>query len=154
MSWSSDCMTQKKGDFMLLNLKLFASLFVIGLIVDFLWLGVIAKNFYLSQLGDLARLGPDGNLDLIKWAAGLVYVFIVLGIVLFVLPKIHMSDTYLLTLGWGFLFGIICYGVYDFTNYSTLAKYPLTLGVVDVLWGGALCAMLSALGKYLRDVIF
>ncbi|MDE3157076.1 MAG: DUF2177 family protein [Acidobacteriota bacterium] len=43
------------------------------------------------------------------------------------------------------LLGLVVYGVYDFTNYSTLRDWPLTLAVVDTAWGtvaSALCALL------------
>ena len=42
----------------------------------------------------------------------------------------------LVAAGYGALFGWILFGVYDFTNYSTLKNYPLIFAVVDTLWGG------------------
>ena len=44
----------------------------------------------------------------------------------------------------GALFGLIAYGIYDFTNLSTLRGYPLQLAVVDTLWGTFLCGMTAA----------
>jgi uncharacterized membrane protein len=44
----------------------------------------------------------------------------------------------------GALFGLIVYGVYDFTNLATLRHYPVQLAVVDVAWGtlaSALCTI-------------
>lgn len=35
-----------------------------------------------------------------------------------------------------FLFGILIYGVYDFTNYATLKKWTLAFSIKDTLWGG------------------
>ena len=46
-------------------------------------------------------------------------------------------------LGYGALFGLVVYGVYDFTNLSTLRDWPLIVAVVDVAWGmvaSAICA--------------
>lgn len=108
-----------------------------------MWIGVIANKFYLAQLGELARLKPDGSFDVIKWAGLLVYVFISLGIVFFVLPKVLANDSYWSVIGWGALFGFIVYGVYDYTNYATLAKWPLILSFVDIAWGAVLCGVLS-----------
>ena len=45
--------------------------------------------------------------------------------------------------GYGALFGFLVYGVYDFTNFSTLRQWPFVLTLVDTAWGtlaGALCA--------------
>ena len=35
----------------------------------------------------------------------------------------------------GALFGLVVYGVYDFTNYATLRHWPFALTLVDVAWG-------------------
>jgi|TARA_X000000368_G_scaffold396643_1_gene365096 uncharacterized membrane protein len=35
-----------------------------------------------------------------------------------------------------FLFGVLIYGVYDFTNYATLKKWTLAFSIKDTLWGG------------------
>ena len=43
--------------------------------------------------------------------------------------------------GYGALFGWILFGVYDFTNYSTLRNYSLTFAIVDTVWGGVTCAL-------------
>ncbi len=45
---------------------------------------------------------------------------------------------------YGALFGLVVYGVYDFTNYSTLRQWPFVLALVDVAWGAvasAACAV-------------
>ena len=34
-----------------------------------------------------------------------------------------------------FLFGLLIYGVYDFTNYSTITKWTLEFSIKDMLWG-------------------
>jgi Predicted membrane protein (DUF2177) len=33
------------------------------------------------------------------------------------------------------LFGLVVYGVYDFTNYSTLRQWPFVVTLADVAWG-------------------
>lgn len=139
---------------MVMDLKIFVSILIIGLVIDYLWVGLIANNFYLVQFGDLARLKANGKFDIVLWAAVVVYILISAGIVFFALPKLLPSDTFWMAAGWGFLFGVIIYGVYDFTNYTTLAKWPVILCVVDVLWGGVLCGLLTGIAKHLRDVIF
>lgn len=136
---------------MIQNLKLFFSILVIGLIIDYVWIGVVANKFYLKQLASIGRIGPDGRFDVVIWAAVAVYVLISIGITFFVLPKIAPEANYLPALGWGLLFGVIVYGVYDFTNYATVASWTPIMCLVDILWGGTLCAILTAIAKYLRD---
>ena len=43
----------------------------------------------------------------------------------------------------GALFGVVVYGVYDFTNYSTLRQWPFALTLVDVAWGAVASAAAS-----------
>lgn len=40
-----------------------------------------------------------------------------------------------------FLFGLLIYGVYDFTNYSTITKWTLDFAIKDTLWGGTVFAI-------------
>jgi uncharacterized membrane protein len=46
--------------------------------------------------------------------------------------------------GRGAVLGAAMYGVYDMTNYATLAKYPLSFAVTDMAWGTFLCAVTAA----------
>lgn len=46
--------------------------------------------------------------------------------------------------GRGALLGAAMYGVYDMTNYATLAKYPLSFALTDMAWGTFLCAVTAA----------
>ncbi len=40
-----------------------------------------------------------------------------------------------------FLYGVLVYAVYDFTNLAVLSDYPLSFALVDTLWGGILFAI-------------
>lgn len=133
-------------------LKLFLILFVTGLLIDFVWIGLIAKNFYLSQLGNLARL-KSGKFDAILWAALLVYACIALGIVFYVLPQVGDDTGWFLTFLAGAFFGLIMYGLYDLTNLATLAKWPRLYCFVDMLWGSFLCGTLTTLGSWVRGFV-
>lgn len=117
-------------------------LFVAPLIVliDLVWLGVLMKPFYESQIGELAR--RNGAALAPRWpAAILVYVLIPAGIVLFVRPAMGSNASLLQAFAWGALFGLVLYGVYDCTNRSILEKWPLRLTVVDITWGCVLCGI-------------
>ena len=101
------------------------------LVLDGVWLGLVMKNFYRDQLAPIVRLGDGGIAP--NWPAVLVvYVLLGTGIALFVIPR---APTVALAAGYGALFGLVVYGVYDFTNYSTLRQWPFALTLVDVVWG-------------------
>ena len=109
--------------------------------IDFLWLGVIAKNFYDKHLANFERA--------INWpAAVFVYLLIPLGIFLFVLPKADGNAK--LALFWGGLYGLIVYGVYDLTNLATLKNWSSAMVVVDMLWGAFICGLTSLIISFLN----
>jgi len=125
--------------------KLYILVLLVFLAIDMLWLGVIMAKFYKAELGVLARRTGE-NLAPVWWAALVVYLLIPLGIMLFVLPQAGSAGSSFI---WGFLYGVILYGVYDFTNYSLLANWPWRMTFVDVLWGGWICAFTSRVAFFL-----
>ena len=101
------------------------------MVLDGVWLGLLMKNFYREQLAPIVRLADGGIAP--NWpAAFVVYVLLGTGIALFVIPR---AATVPLAAAYGALFGLVVYGVYDFTNYSTLRQWPFVLTLADVAWG-------------------
>ena len=114
---------------------------VVFAVLDFLWLGVFMNGFYKTELGTLARLsGP--NFAPVWWAAFAVYGVLVLGLVVFVLPRAEGHPAR--ALGFGALLGVVCYGTYDLTAYSVIAGWSLRMTVVDILWGAVICGVSAA----------
>ena len=117
-------------------MRLFLKLYLIALpiffMVDMIWLGLLAKNFYKNQIGFLMK--PDVN-----WAAAIIfYLLFLVGIVLFVIePALEKKDL-MFALSRGALFGLITYATYDLTNLATLKDWPLKVVVVDMIWGAVL----------------
>ena len=128
--------------------KVYIAILPIFMAIDFLWLGVIMSKFYKDELGILARLS-NGSLKPVLWAAGVVYILIPLGIVLFALPRVSQDDLISTSLFWGFIYGLVLYGVYDMTNYSLVKKWSLRMSVVDILWGGTINAVVTYIAAVL-----
>jgi uncharacterized membrane protein len=110
---------------------------LIFLAIDFSWVLVIAKSFYNDQLSGFVR--PE---VVPIWSALLAWTLIPLGIVMFVN---QVSKNKKQSIIYGALFGLILYGVYDLTNYATLANFTLKMLVVDILWGIFICSVSSLL---------
>jgi uncharacterized membrane protein len=112
------------------------------MVVDFLWIGVLANGFYRRELGPLLRTDGD-RLDP-RWVpALLLYAMVVAGLMLFALPRAR-SGALGETMMWSAIFGVIGYGVYDLTNYATMQGFPLRVAVVDMVWGGVVCGLTGA----------
>ena len=128
--------------------KLYISTIIVLLILDGIWLGLIATSFYKNELGALAR--REGDVLTPIWPAALVvYLALALGILWFVLPRVSAANPVMSAGLWGFAFGIIIYGVYDMTNLATLAGYSLRLAIVDILWGGVIGGLSSIAASFL-----
>jgi len=110
------------------------------MVLDGFWLGLLMKNFYRDQLAPIVRLA-DGRLAPNWPAALIVYALLGTGIALLVIPR---ASTVPLAAAYGALFGLVIYGVYDFTNYSTLRQWPLVLTLADVAWGAVASAVCAA----------
>jgi uncharacterized membrane protein len=116
-------------------------------VLDGLWLWVLMGGFYRTALGPIARTAVDGSLAPIWAAAAPVYVLLAVGQYVFVMPKVA-PGAYGDALLWGAIFGLVVYGVYDFTNWSTLRGYSPTLAFVDIGWGMAASAAAAAIMRF------
>jgi uncharacterized membrane protein len=117
-------------------MRLFIKLYLIALpiffMVDMIWLGLLAKNFYKNQIGFLMK--PDVN-----WTAAIIfYLLFLVGVVLFVIEPALEKKNLMFALSRGALFGLITYATYDLTNLATLKDWPLKVVVVDMIWGAVL----------------
>ena len=126
----------------MLYAKAYAATLVVFLGIDALWLGVIARRFYVDQLGSLMRESPS------MLAAGGFYLFYVVGIVFFAVAPALAAGSWKTAALNGALLGLVAYGTYDMTNLATLKDWPVTVSIVDLVWGGVLTGI-AATGGYL-----
>lgn len=106
------------------------------LVLDAIWLGLIAQPFYQAQIGFL--LAKNTN-----WlAAGAFYLLYVAGLVVFVVgPALRAGTPPVRAARRGAFFGLIAYATYDLTNLATVDRWPLLLTAVDMAWGTLLGAL-------------
>ena len=123
-------------------LKTVCCVVVIFLMLDCLWLGFIAKDFYIRYMGDLLNVS-NGSIQA-RWSgAVLVYFALVLGIMVFVIP---MADGQVLkAFLYGALYGFVTYSTYDATNLAVIKDWSVVVTVVDIIWGMIICSLSSGL---------
>jgi uncharacterized membrane protein len=112
------------------------------LLLDFLWLGFVAKTFYRQEIG--ALLLEKFN----KTAAIGFYLIFVVGVVIFAVLPALQAGSWKTALLYGALFGFFTYATYDMTNLATLKGWSFPVTVVDIAWGAFLTGI-SALAGYL-----
>ena len=109
-------------------------------VLDALWLGWLARDFYKTELGtlmaDSVRLVP----------AGLFYLLYPLGLVYF---GLQAGPTSLLeaVLRCAAV-GLLAYGTYDLSNLATLRGWSLKLCLVDIAWGLVASAIAGAVAYW------
>lgn len=123
--------------------KLYALTLVAFLVIDGVWLGVVARSLYSKYLGYL--LAPKT-----VWAAAvLFYLLYVVGVLVFaVVPGLQAGSLGKAAL-LGALFGLIAYATYDLTNLATVKGWPVLVTVIDLAWGTVLTAAVSAIGFFI-----
>jgi uncharacterized membrane protein len=119
-------------------LKLYLPALVVFLILDALWLGVVARGFYREQFGDLMR--PD-----VRWGAALLfYLLFIAAVLVFVVTPALDRGSLVYAIGMGAFFGLVAYATYDLTNLAVLRGFSVTIAVVDMAWGAVVTAGTSA----------
>ena len=119
-------------------LKLYVLTIPVFFLVDIVWLGFVAKNFYRHNLKRFLA-------DEVNWIAAICfYLIYIVGILFFAtLPALQtggLKRAFCL----GAAYGFFTYATYDLTNMATLKNWPLNVVIVDIFWGTALCAIVAS----------
>ena len=120
---------------------------VIFLAVDAVWLTIMATRLYKPTLGDI--LLPN----FLVAPAAIFYLLFIVGILIFATAPAFASGQWTTALTYGALFGFFSYGVYDFTNWSTLRNWNATITIADVIWGTVLTGTAATLGFLVTQAV-
>lgn len=128
-------------------IKLYFIALTVFFVIDMVWLGLVAKNFYRSQIGFLMKSD-------INWIAAIIfYLMFIVGLVLFVIVPAIEKGSWMHAFLFGALFGLITYATYDLTNLATLKDWPLLVTIVDLAWGAVLAASVSTATYFIASKI-
>ncbi len=118
-------------------IKLYIIALPIFLLLDVLWVGLVAKNFYREQIGFLLKSQAS-------WLPAIIfYLIFILGLVVFVLMPAVEKDSFWRAITLGLLFGLVTYATYDLTNQALTKDWPVVVTIVDLLWGACLSAIVA-----------
>jgi uncharacterized membrane protein len=109
-------------------------------LIDLVWLGVVARDFYRAQLGPLLRS------DVLWQAALAFYAVYIAGILVFAVLPALQAESVVRALTLGAFFGFVAYATFDLTALALLRDFPVRLVLVDLVWGAVLTAAVSAAG--------
>jgi uncharacterized membrane protein len=121
---------------------LYLATLVVLIPLDFLFLGVIAKGFFMSQVGSML-----GEIRLLP--AVLFYLLYIAGILIFVSGP--ASATWQSTLLYGALFGFFCYATFELTSMSLLKNWSWAVVALDIAWGTTVTAISATAGLLIAN---
>ena len=108
------------------------------LAMDLVWLGYVAKDFYISRMGTIMLDRPKMGI------AVLFYTVYVIGLMIFVITPALADGNWQTAALNGAMFGFFTYLTYDATAYAVLKGYDPVIAVIDTAWGSLIGAVVSA----------
>ena len=109
------------------------------LVIDIVWLTVISPKLYKAQIGHL--MAEKASLP----AAGVFYLIFIAALLFFVInPAIDKGSVWQAVWTGAFL-GLAMYATYDLTNLATLKDWPITITMIDLVWGTSITAATSGI---------
>lgn len=114
------------------------------LIIDGIWLSVTMSRLYATRIGDLLSATPNFT------AAGVFYVLYIAGLTVLILQPALLAQTGLTNVFLkGALFGLVAYATYDLTNLAVLKNWPVSITIIDMIWGALLTGTVSVITVWL-----
>lgn len=121
-------------------LKAYFAVLLAFALLDGLWLGAIAMDWYSEAFGTLLRN------DFITWP-WVVFYLIYSAIVVFLGVCPSRQDSFPLVLARGASLGLAAYGTYNLTGYAIITDWPLGMSLIDIAWGTSATALLAICGR-------
>lgn len=109
------------------------------LLIDIVWLALIAPKLYKANIGHLMADKP--NLP----AAGVFYLLYIAALLFFVIDPALVKGSAWQAVWTGAFLGLVMYATYDLTNLATLKDWPLKITAIDLAWGTFITAATSGI---------
>jgi uncharacterized membrane protein len=121
------------------NIKAYFAILGTLLVLDGIWLGFVARDFYLINLEPVMR---D---RVIMWPLVLFYFFYCFGILQLAVKNLD-KKTWTNAFKEGAILGFVAYMTFDLVNYGLVAGWPLPVVFPDIIWGAVLTGTASYFG--------
>ncbi len=123
-------------------LKLYIISLVSYVILDSLWVGVIASGFYRKQLSFLF-------VDKINYLPIVVFYFLYVFGIVYIILEPNLSKNLMHVFVSGLVLGLVAYGTYDLVNSATIKEWSNVATIVDMLWGGFATGLVSVITLFI-----
>jgi uncharacterized membrane protein len=121
-------------------IQLYGLMTAVFFAIDLTWIGLFASGFYQRNLGHLLA-------ENVNWSAALVfYMIYIVGILVFAVMPGLAAASLARTIGMGAFLGFFAYATFDLTSMALFRDFPVTVVVVDLVWGTTLTGAVAAAG--------
>ena len=110
------------------------------MLLDAIWLGFVARDFYGKAIGHLMAEQPNFV------AALIFYLLYIIGIFIFSIYPAAQHHSRKRAAILGALFGFMGYMTYDLTNLAIMRDWPISIVFVDVAWGVVITSIVAIVG--------
>lgn len=124
------------------NIITYLTLLLCLLVLDGIWLGLVAKDGYQQAMGHIMRE------QVIVWPWIVFYLLYPLAILILAIKVQLPTQSKLCFLWRGAVLGATAYGTYNLTNYALVIDWPLFITIKDWIWGTVLTASCAMAGGH------
>ena len=116
--------------------KLFIISLVLFIILDGIWIST-NFNYYMTVLKKIQKEPFVVKIPpiIISYICLSIALYLYLKFIIYEIKEQKKSNKYLITILYGFLFGLAVYGTYSFTSCTYYKNYTYYDGFKDTLWG-------------------
>jgi len=100
---------------------------------------------YSQKIGHLLAENPN----LIP--ALIFYLIFIIGVIVFAVLPGYTNESIAKTILLGALFGLLTYSTYDLTNLATLKNWPISVTIIDIIWGTGISTVTAVAGYYIAS---
>ena len=105
---------------------------ILLLVLDIIWIGGFIGGQYEGMIKKIQ--GSKMTVNLLY--AVLTYILMIIGLQFFVISNVKEENLLIDSLQYGFLYGMILYGVYGLTAAAVIKDWDILVTVYDIIWGG------------------
>lgn len=124
--------------------------FITLLILDYIWLWFITKDFVIKEFWNLISLEKNWSIkiDLKAW----ILAWIVISAMIVTFVTLKYNTIWEIVFYWALLW-FMSYAMYDLTNLAFLNNYSIKFTIVDIAWWTFACTLVAVNSFYFYNYI-
>jgi uncharacterized membrane protein len=131
------------------NLLTFLSIYFLYILLDAPYL-YLTSNLYSSIVKNISGKSLTNR----YYSGAIVYIALALGLIILVIPNVRtnsLMDIVKDSVKYGGIFGLVVYATFDFTNHFMFTGWPLSVSIMDTVWGTILSTLVTIIYCYLAN---